>query len=98
MNWALDPDNWSQSEVGPDFEVSLNKLSEGVTSPVSVKYAVLVDASGKPLDCRAITTGHGNALGDLGCAKIKQDYHQLVALAPGSPVSGVRTTWISFTK
>ena len=98
VNWALDPENWSQSEAGPDFEVSLNKLPDGVTSPVSVKYAVLVDASGKALDCRAITTGYGNALGDLGCAKIKQDYHQLVALAPGSPVSGVRTTWITFTK
>ena len=75
VNWALDPENWSQSEAGPDFEVSLNKLPDGVTSPVSVKYAVLVDASGKALYCRAIMTGYGNSLGDLGCAKIKQESH-----------------------
>lgn len=98
LNWAVDPELWAQSEVGPDFEVSLNRLPDGATGPISIKYAVLVDATGKPLECRAITTGQDDALNVLGCAKIKQDYRRTVALQSGAPVSAVRTAWITFTQ
>lgn len=98
LHWAIDPAYWAQSEVGPDFELSLNKLPGGASGPVSVQYAVLVDATGNPLDCRAITSGHDDALNALGCAKIKQDYRRTVALQSGSPVSAVRTAWITFTR
>ncbi|MGH6658298.1 MAG: energy transducer TonB [Sphingomicrobium sp.] len=98
LNWAVDPELWAQSEVGPDFEVSLNKLPAGATGPVSVQYAVLVDTTGKPLDCRAITSGHADILNVLGCAKIKQDYRRAVALQSGTPVTAVRTAWITFTQ
>ncbi len=98
LNWALDPERWAQSEAGPDYEVSVNKLPDGADSPVSVKYAVLVDASGAPVDCRALTGHFGNVLNDIGCAKIKQDYRKAAMIAPGSPVAAVRTAWITFTK
>ncbi|MEO6198340.1 MAG: energy transducer TonB [Sphingomicrobium sp.] len=98
LNWAIDPDMWAQSEVGPDFEVSVNKLPSGASAPVSVKYAVMVDASGAAVDCQAISTGYGDALGPLGCAKLKQDYRRIVALPAGGPVSAVRTAWITFTQ
>ena len=55
LNWALDPELWTQSEAGPDFEVSVNTLPPGADGPISVQYAVLVDAAGVPIDCRALT-------------------------------------------
>ena len=96
--WAIDPENWSQSEAGPDFEVSVNKLPDSADGPVSVKYAVLVDANGAPVDCRALTSNYGNVLNDVGCNKIKQDYRKAAMLAPGSPVAAVRTAWITFSE
>ena len=98
LNWAIDPELWAQSEAGPDFEVSINKLPAGASSPVSVQYAVLVDAAGVPIDCRALTLNYGNALNEVGCAKIKADYRRVAMLSPGSPVSAVRTAWITFTQ
>jgi TonB family protein len=98
LNWAIDPELWAQSEAGPDFEVSVSKLPAGADGPVSVQYAVLVDAAGVPVDCRALTPNFGGALNDVGCAKIKADYRRAAMLAPGSPVSAVRTAWITFTQ
>ncbi|MEO7565002.1 MAG: energy transducer TonB [Sphingomicrobium sp.] len=98
LNWAIDPDLWAQSEVGPDFEVSVNQLPQGESTPVSVKYAVMVDATGATVDCQAISTGYGETLGPLGCAKLKQDYRRAVALPSGGPVSAVRTAWITFAQ
>lgn len=98
LNWAVDPALWAQSEVGPDFEVSLSKLPDGASGPVSMKFAVLVDAQGTPLDCRAITLGNSKVLGELGCAKIKQDFRRPATIETGTPVSAVRTAWITFTQ
>lgn len=98
VNWALDPDNWTQSEVGPDFELSLNKLPDNVDGPVSIKYAVLVDSTGKAVDCNAITTGFGAVLSDLGCTKIKQDYRHVALAKSGATVPAVQTAWITFTQ
>lgn len=98
LTWALDPSLWTQSEVGPDFEVSLNKLPDGASAPLSVKYAVQVDASGAPVACSAATSGHPEVLNELGCAKIKQDYRKTVAGAAGTPIGAVQTAWITFSQ
>lgn len=95
VNWALDPENWSQSEVGPDFEVSLNKLPDNATGPVSVKYAVAVDAAGKVADCSVIGGLHAATLGQIGCDKLKADFHRTPAM-PG--IASIQTAWITFTR
>jgi TonB family protein len=98
IQWAVDPSNYAQSEYGPDFEVSVNRLPDGAATPVSVKYAVEVDASGAPVACSPITSGHSAELTDLGCAKIKQDYRKQVASVSGTPIAAVQTAWITFTQ
>lgn len=96
LNWALDPAYFAQSEIGPDFEVSVSKLPDGSTGPVSVKYAVEVDASGNPVACSAFPGSH-RALGELGCEKLKKDYRKTVSMPDGRTVAAVQTAWITFT-
>ena len=96
LNWALDPANFAQSEIGPDFEVSVSRLPDGSSGPVSVKYAVEVDAAGNPVACNPFPGSH-KTLGELGCAKLKQDYRKTVSTPDGRTVAAVQTAWITFT-
>ena len=97
IRWAMDPVDYAQSERGPDFEVTVNRLPADVAAPVSVKFAVAVDANGAPLACEAINTGHPEELNALGCAKLKQDFRRAV-IADGRPIAAVQTAWITFTR
>lgn len=98
LNWALDPAYFAQSEIGPDFEISLSKLPAGASGPVSVKYAVEVDAAGNPLACNAFPGNGSVVLAELGCAKIKQDFRKTVSTADGRTVAAVQTAWITFSE
>jgi len=97
LNWAIDPAYFAQSEIGPDFEVSLSKMPDGSTGPVSIKYAVEVDAAGNPVACNAFP-GSPLVLSELGCAKIKQDFRKTVSTADGRTVAAVQTAWITFSE
>ena len=97
LNWALDPAYFAQSEIGPDFEVSVSKLPASATGPVSIKYAVEVDAAGNPVACNAVP-GSPMVLNELGCAKIKQDYRKTVSMPDGRTVAAVQTAWITFSE
>lgn len=94
VRWALDPVNWAQSEVGPDLELSLSKLPEGAKAPLSVKYAVTVDASGKLTGCAPISELKAASLAELGCAKLKSDLRRTPA---ASGVESIQTAWITFS-
>ena len=95
LNWAVDPADFVQSEAGPDFEVSLSKLPASADGPVSVKYALMVDAAGKATTCAPISRAQP-VLQKLGCDKLMQDYR--VAAGSVAPVAAVRTAWITFVE
>lgn len=95
INWAVEPTEFAQSEFGPDFEVTVNQLPGGDTEPVSVKYALLTDVSGTPVDCTAFP-GSNVRLSELGCAKLKAEFRKPV-VAKGTRVAAVQTAWITFT-
>lgn len=97
LNWAVDPALFVQSEAGPDFEVSLNQMPSGAMPPISVKYAVMVDRSGRPTGCNPLGGDHPEVLGELGCAKLMQDYRPPAAAGKKQlPIPAVRTAWITF--
>ncbi|HWJ58242.1 MAG TPA: energy transducer TonB [Sphingomicrobium sp.] len=99
VNWALDPEKWSQSELGPDLMVSLSKLPAGASGPVSMKYALTIDASGKPTACETLSALHSATLGPLGCSKLMADMKVPPARSEsGAAVPSVRTAWITFTQ
>lgn len=98
VRWALDPDYWAQMEVGPDVELSVNKLPGAATRPVEIKYAYLVDAGGNPSSCTAVTHTDAKDLVTLGCQQLLGTAGRSPVATPnGGPVTAVRTGWVRFT-
>lgn len=98
VRWALDPDNWAQMEVGPDIELSVNKLPQASNGPVEIKYAYLIDTRGNPTNCTAVTRTEAQDLVTLGCQQLLTKVpHAPVALRSRDAVSAVRTGWVRFT-
>ncbi len=93
VNWAVDPAKFAQSEAGPDLELSLSEMPDWVEGRVSVKYALMVDATGKPTACSALSGDQAGVLADLGCSRLLSDYR-----APAAGNAAIRTAWITFVK
>ena len=95
VHWAIDPYDWSQAELGPDFEVSVSKLPDGATGPIAVKYTIAVTGDGTVANCTPFASDYAATLGELGCEKLKRDLRRS---PPNAGVESVQTAWISFTR
>lgn len=98
VRWALDPEQWAQMEVGPDVELSLNRLPSGAKQPVEIKYAYFVDAQGNASSCTPITLTQPKELDAMGCEQLLSKVQRTpVSVSNGSTVPAVRTGWVHFT-
>jgi TonB family protein len=96
VTWALDPDQWAQYEAGPDIEVNLSQLPDGVVQPIDVKFAYLIDASGRASGCTAVGPAHPVVLDPLGCKQVAAQAQRSPSTAKAANSEVVQTTWIRF--
>jgi TonB family protein len=97
VTWALDPEHWAQMEAGPDLEVNLSQLPEGTVQPVDVKFAYLVDASGRASNCTPMGPVHSKLLDPLGCQLLTSKAQRPPSAAKAAHADVGQTSWIRFS-
>lgn len=96
--WAL-PDRKINAAPGPDLEISLNKLPDGVTHPAAVKLAYAVDARGNASSCTVMPSSlrQPDVLVEIGCKELLQSANGKPVIGPGGqPVAAVKTGAVLF--
>lgn len=96
VTWALDPDHWAQYEAGPDVEVILSQLPAGAVQPIDVKFAYLIDSSGRASGCTSMGPTHSAILDPLGCKQVIAQAQRSPSTAKAGNAEVVQTTWIRF--
>lgn len=96
--WAL-PEHKLTGGAGPDLEVSVNKLPEGVTEPPAVKLAYAVDPQGQTSQCTVMPTSlkQPQVLIDIGCKELLSREAGKPVIGPaGQAVNAVKTGAVRF--
>lgn len=96
VTWSLDPYQWGQLEAGPDVEVRLSQLPAGTVQPIDVKFAYLIDPSGRASGCTAMGPAHSKLLDPLGCQQVAAQAQRSPSTAKAANAEVVQTTWIRF--
>jgi TonB family protein len=96
ITWALDPDKWAQYEAGPDVEVNVSQLPSGTSEPVDVKFAYVIDASGRASECTSMGPTHTPFLDSLGCKQVAVHAQRSPSTAKVASAAVVQTAWIRF--
>ncbi|HKX91369.1 MAG TPA: energy transducer TonB [Sphingomicrobium sp.] len=98
--WARPDRNLSmQRDLGPDLEVSVNQLPPGITQPLAVKVAYLVDPAGNPSACTPLPDSKGQPvqLVDVACQALFQQLPRQPVTAGGNAVPAVKTAAVRIT-
>jgi TonB family protein len=97
-HWAL-PEHKLSGNAGPDLEVSISKLPQGVTRPAAVKLAFAVDAQGQTSQCTVMPTSlrQPQVLVEIGCKELLSRESGKPVIGPsGQPVTAVKTGAVLF--
>ena len=97
-HWAL-PEHKLSGNAGPDLEVSISKLPDGVTQPPAVKLAFAVDAQGQTSQCTVMPTSlrQPQVLVDIGCKELLTRESGKPVIGPsGQPVPAVKSSAVLF--
>ena len=97
-HWAL-PEHKLSGNAGPDLEVSISKLPDGVSQPPAVKLAFAVDAQGQTSQCTVMPTSlrQPQVLVDIGCKELLTRESGKPVIGPsGQPVAAVKSGAVLF--
>ncbi len=94
---------WDISKVSSaDFDIHLDRLPSGLTSPRLVKVAFAVDANGQKSFCEADETAGPLVSRDLSlvavaCDRVMKGYRATAATVAGKPVASVQNASVQFS-
>ena len=86
----------------PDIELDVERLPEGLKSPVSVKVAFAVDANGEKSNCNADETTDSKYferdpfLVSLACREVMARYRATSARVSGQPIASIQNATVDF--